>query len=704
MAVSDEDRDIVQRQTSEASKRASKSVGATSGSSGIAGATARAVSSGDKKPKQETDTSSPQAENLRRRVNSALGLLATGNLATDLIRLRVLRETRDVLTGEWAEVDRLLRDLNESKVGGKSILSKILPDEVVDSLLGSWFKSKQKGPVRNQIGDVARDIADLRDEAKRLEGSIQQGGASQGSIAADHTDILKTLTPLGESGGLSDFSSRAQRNTGSSTVAGRPGDPNADAFTRNPPVTGGGADRTLTGGGADGAAEGPSTPVDPTVVSTLPVAGSTAPGGGSTGGGGGAVAGTGSSGAVGAGSSAQGGAGGDGAGPAVQVPGGYQLWQIDGQRIALAYQVPGEDVWLTYDFPDPATLQALFPSGVPAVDVELTSSGVNGVLIDSSGREVAAFVGDGRGVVALENTSTDPFADLERRWDQRAQRNKVYEDPEYLAKLTETILEGRQMTREDLYEVNSIARRPDGSVRDDEEIDRLLYVWTLSDDKYEQAIEQTRNAVRVTLAQAGVDVTDNLEGVIDYMAQRVFSAEWTSEYVTLQANVLSGASKAKLDGGLQQAMQGVDVNSNLNRQQELKREAQRYLGPAISGFLSEQFFSDWAKEIGANPEAKAKFTDSLKGMRLAHFSAYGDDPELTYDEIANPYRSLVFQTWGTQADETDPFFLSLLQGNDMEAAAKALRKKGLDIGNERVTNDTLSSMGKAFGSQVARSF
>lgn len=697
--IPEEDLDIVKRQTTDASKRGNVTTG---GSSGVLGAISKNSGKSEPKPKADPlDPNSPQAQNLRAKVRSALGMLATGDLAADLIRLRLLREEKGVLTSEWAGVDKLLRNLNESKIGGKSILSSVLDKTTTDALLGSWFKAKQKGVFQNQRVSLGNTLEGLRAEAAEIEAKILGGvsGGQQSHLAARHTEIVGVFSTTGFDGPTQDFSELSSPAQGGGAPAA-PAPATSTATARDSfPQSGSGTIPKQEP--VPDAQPDPSPTTDPNPLSTLSPSGSPPAGGSPSPVGSGP---SGGSGATGSSAAASGGVAGEG-GAAVQVPGEYQLWQIDGQRVALAYKVPGEDMFLTYDFPDPATLQALFPAGVPGFDAVMSSTGINGVLLDANGVEVASFIGDGRGVVALNNTSEHPFANMEQTWALRAERNEAYSDPDFLAKLAETIIEGRTLTQDDLYEIDSIARNPDGSPRTDAEIARTLNIWTMSEGEYERGLSGIRETVRRQLAGSGVVLDENSEGIITYMAGQVFAGSWQAEDVALQANILSGASRETLDAGLQQAMEGVTLNTLPNQIDGLRAEAERWLGPAVAGNLADSYFRHWAQEILQDPNKQGAFTDSLRGQFATNFNNFTNNPNgnLTYEDIAPTYRGMVQKIWGEHADENDPFFVSLLQGNDMEAAAKALRKKGLDMGKSKITSDVLSSMGQAFGGQVARS-
>jgi hypothetical protein len=117
---------------------------------------------------------------------------------------------------------------------------------------------------------------------------------------------------------------------------------------------------------------------------------------------------------------------------------------------------------------------------------------------------------------------------------------------------------------------------------------------------------------------------------------------------------------------------------------------QEWLGPSFPP--SEKWINNWSQRLRDDEDAGLEaLTDGLRKQRKALYPDY--DENLTYDEIASPWRGFFTQQWGTTTpDETSPEFQKLLKLNDTEEGAKYMRKRGLAVGNEKVMNDAVAGL------------
>ena len=76
----------------------------------------------------------------------------------------------------------------------------------------------------------------------------------------------------------------------------------------------------------------------------------------------------------------------------------------------------------------------------------------------------------------------------------------------------------------------------------------------------------------------------------------------------------------------------------------------------------------------------------MKQSRLAAFSNY-TNPELTYEDIARPWRNLTTSVWGQTADETQGWWQEMVKSNDFAKAQTTLRERGLEQDITQVTSD-----------------
>ena len=94
---------------------------------------------------------------------------------------------------------------------------------------------------------------------------------------------------------------------------------------------------------------------------------------------------------------------------------------------------------------------------------------------------------------------------------------------------------------------------------------------------------------------------------------------------------------------------------------------------------------------------------NLKQNRLAAFSAY-TNPELTYEDIARPWRNLTTSVWGQTADETQGWWQEMVKTNDFAKAQETLRDKGIEQDITQVTQDATKALQQALGQgQVSQS-
>ena len=81
---------------------------------------------------------------------------------------------------------------------------------------------------------------------------------------------------------------------------------------------------------------------------------------------------------------------------------------------------------------------------------------------------------------------------------------------------------------------------------------------------------------------------------------------------------------------------------------------------------------------------EAQVQERLKAIRKALFSTDLYDENLTYEDIASPWRNYSFQFLGERIDEKKPEFINILRSNDQEEINKILLEYGLNNNIETV--------------------
>ena len=137
------------------------------------------------------------------------------------------------------------------------------------------------------------------------------------------------------------------------------------------------------------------------------------------------------------------------------------------------------------------------------------------------------------------------------------------------------------------------------------------------------------------------------------------------------------------------------VDTTRGEEDTVRNMLQKWLGPTYGAWSDEQIAAK-AGELRNNPDAKIEWEQQLKSQRMALFPTY-EDENMTYEDIAAPWRNFAFQQWGEQLDETDPVFNQLLLTNDAIEHGKTLPLDGMKRGVKKVTTDLSSQILRATG-------
>ena len=127
--------------------------------------------------------------------------------------------------------------------------------------------------------------------------------------------------------------------------------------------------------------------------------------------------------------------------------------------------------------------------------------------------------------------------------------------------------------------------------------------------------------------------------------------------------------------------------------------AERWLGPLYGNF-SDADIDKYASMIrnAESPEVGVQqVEDSLKSIRKVMFSTDIYDENLTYDEIATPWRNFAFQKLGERVSETSSDWMDVLNANDQTQASKILTIHGMNNGNQKILDEVTDDMGSFLG-------
>jgi len=200
-------------------------------------------------------------------------------------------------------------------------------------------------------------------------------------------------------------------------------------------------------------------------------------------------------------------------------------------------------------------------------------------------------------------------------------------------------------------------------------------------------------------AQAGVDNASAalVEKVADLWTQGLWSETYAVGQIRLLADPNLGGT---LDPVLTDARTGLDTTRA--REDTVADMLNTWLGPAYAGSWSPDSVASWASKLRENPDdARVELEAILKQHRLALFPEYTNE-NLTYEDIAGPWRGVWSQEWGGTPDETNPLFAQIVRGNDLASATQLLRTEGYKQNNPTVISRLMGAIGSAFGGQVRR--
>jgi hypothetical protein len=204
-------------------------------------------------------------------------------------------------------------------------------------------------------------------------------------------------------------------------------------------------------------------------------------------------------------------------------------------------------------------------------------------------------------------------------------------------------------------------------------------------------------AVANSLRAAGVNNVP--ESVSNWMASQFVTGAWTDAYTSEQIKLFADPyAPGKRDNSFQTYLDTVTL-TGLDRTKEKEMEVEelykKWLGPQL-GQLTQDEIAETAGKLRSDPDYRDKLISSLKQSRLAAFSNY-TNPELTYEDIARPWRNLTTSVWGQTADETQGWWQDMVKSNDFAKAQSTLREKGLEQDITQVTQDASQALQKALG-------
>ena len=370
-----------------------------------------------------------------------------------------------------------------------------------------------------------------------------------------------------------------------------------------------------------------------------------------------------------------------------QIGGTPQLWKdtTTGQAY-IVYMIPGTDVPLMYSATT-AEIKQLFGDTPVVYDRQYTTVQLNGL---------GALQGGVRAEISIDS---DPFTHWGQQIDLIKDVVPWLQDPEVLGLVLQSIIEEVPITEEMFWTTKWW--------KEHNEQERAWLLTSASDPQTaQQILDDNESVVRQALKASGYN--EPSDGLVDYMSRMFTTGQWSQQYYDDQLKAISDPyAGIQIDPEI--TKQGLLGTGGWASAQDITREEEdtvrglldTWLGPAFGGWSNRQI-EEWAGKLRNNPDAQQELTEILKKQRLALFPEY-TDPNASYQDIAQPWKQVVFQMWGEAADEKSGTFQNILKANDLAYAQKLLREQGIARGKRTVIEDAISGLAQASsGSRVRR--
>lgn len=377
----------------------------------------------------------------------------------------------------------------------------------------------------------------------------------------------------------------------------------------------------------------------------------------------------------------------------IGLPKGAQIirrWSEDGRRSSwwVSYVVPerlgvkspqGGRIRLAYQVRSREELESLFPTDKnPSADLEMTVDQFRGWGIVNAGR-----------VTQLAESTGHPWEDLVASYKREAEVQPWLRDPEVLALTANAILQGRELTEGELRSTDWWRTRTEGERR---------WASLVSGDPAQanRVLKDTRAEVRDQLLRAGMSSPPRRlsNELADRFTKGLASEQQLADWIRKAADP---HAPGRLPDDIQRIAEQEGVEETRQLEDKVRDDVARWLGPQAR--WEDNQIARWAGRLRNDPNAEIEFEETLRRQRLSLFPEY-ENENLTYEDIAAPWRGFMQQHWGTTPDEMDPVFTKLLRTNDAGENLKLLRNEGMERGNTQVLQDLASDTMRAFGSGV----
>ena len=370
------------------------------------------------------------------------------------------------------------------------------------------------------------------------------------------------------------------------------------------------------------------------------------------------------------------------------IPNNGLLWDVGGS-FYIVYEVPGSNgevydgnpVYLAYEVAGNDLVNAGVLS--PNATAPQPNARMDQAFFDS----IAIVTGN---TDQLSAEIDNPFASFVETITEQSQVAPWITDPEMLALIAEAAVEGRMVTDAEWQTTNWYQTHS--------ELERG-WLRTYYEDPASAAQSITDGQISIANSLQASGVANAPEALVNWLADKFVTGQWTENYTAEQISLFADPyATGKRDTDFESyltstAITGVDRTSQ--REAEVRELYTQYLGPVL-GKVTDSEAAELAGRLRNDPDFKDQLIAGLKQSRLAAFSNY-TNPELTYEDIARPWRNLTASIWGQSADETQGWWQEMVKTNDFAKAEETLRTKGLELDVTQVTQDASTALTQALG-------
>jgi hypothetical protein len=374
------------------------------------------------------------------------------------------------------------------------------------------------------------------------------------------------------------------------------------------------------------------------------------------------------------------------------IPGGAEVWAAPDNYWYVVYRAPQTGTPVAWRIENDDDVAKIFGGNEKRPDRTLNADEWKGAGL--------VLFGNSR---QLANLSEHPFDAFAANFETEARVRPWLRDPEILVVLTRSLLEGREPTdaewaATDWWQKHNATER----------------AWLLESNKdpatTKQKLEDGRMRVREVLLKVGVDGAS--DALISTLADKMTTGAWSEQYVNSQISKLADPTAAgRLDADLAPALQGAKLNTLVDNTSKVDQLIRTWVGPAIGQGITKEQRQAWAGRLRNNPQAEEEIVAELRRKRLVVMPEYQDE-NLSYEDIASTWRGVVQAAWGQVVDETDPFFQQIVrlggsagtseQPGGLAGVQQMLRTEGRKRGIGQVVNESLATLGAAFGGTQRR--